>query len=90
MILRKVAGWTGEHCHIINLDADSPHLLIEKDSNYKTLESGRSWELTGISPLLRLPLSCLGGSAEREHRAEGVLVREGMSLPAEGGGCGLC
>lgn len=73
MVLRKVAGWTGGHCHIIHLDADPLHLLIEKDSNYKTLESGRSWELTDppvTAPSLALPWG--------QYR--------GMSLPAEGGG----
>lgn len=72
MVLRKVAGWTGGHCHIIHLDADSLHLLIEKDSYYKTLEGGRSWELTDppiTAPSLALPWGQYGKGAQSRGSA---------------------
>lgn len=69
-----MAGWTGGHCHIINLESDSLCLLIKKDSNDKVLESGTSWGLVGSAHYCSF--SCLAprGSAERGHRAWGVLA----------------
>lgn len=72
----------------INLDTDSLCLLIEKDSNYKALESGKSW---GLWDYCSFPCLWDGwggrGGVERKHRTEVLLAREGTSLPVgEGGG----